>query len=263
MFRPPALLASALLCVLLVSISGSAEALASPVRGVPVLTDNSLYRSGKIKSSECPDGALSTQNAADAKRTLVGLWSCLNASWSAHFKRAKLPFASAKLVVLTKPARFCGQKWKKGVNARHCYATRTSAILVGEDYYLRTRVIYHFQYVAGMYGRHLQSLTGITNGHVALSYKSQAERLEQARRGILQADCLGGVFLGSVWKSAGQDSEGWPALLELVKKNGDYNSRKDRRSARGKNIVYWLDRGFRSGDPGSCKTWAVPSSRVA
>ncbi|MEU4404560.1 hypothetical protein AB0F88_08545 [Streptosporangium sp. NPDC023963] len=124
-------------------------------------------------------------------------------------------------------------------------------------------VFCHFQYVAGLYGRHLQALTGIVNGHSSLPYKSQAESLEQARRATLQADCLGGVFLGSVWKSAGQGSEGWPALLELVKGNGDYNYKKDSRFARGKNIVHWLDRGFRSGDPGSCRTWAVPSSRVA
>ncbi|WP_433373440.1 hypothetical protein [Streptosporangium sp. CA-115845] len=261
MFRPPVLLASALLGVLL--ISGSAEALASPVRDVPVLTDNSLYRSGRIKSSECPDGALSTQSVADAKRTLVGLWSCLNASWSAHFKRAKLPFAPAKLVVLTKQTQFCGKKWHKDINSRYCSATKTMAILVDEDYYLPTREIYHFHYVARLYGNHLQFLTGITDAYGALPSKNQAERFERVRRWALQADCLGGVFLGSVWKSAGQDSEGWPALLELVKENGDYNSKKDRYFAKGKNIVYWLDRGFRSGDPGSCKTWAVPSSRVA
>ncbi|MGJ6966402.1 hypothetical protein ACSDR0_31275 [Streptosporangium sp. G11] len=263
MFSPPALLVSAILGVFL--FSGGAEALASPVRDLPVLTDNALYRSGKIKSSKCPDGALSTQSFADARRTIVGLWGCLNASWSAHAKRAKLPFAPAKLVVLSKPKQFCGKKWQKNINARYCFTTRTMAILVDEDYYLRTRVIYHFQYIAGLYGRHLQSLTGIANGHGALSYKSETERLEQARRGTLQADCLGGVFLGSVWKSAGHDSEGWPALLELVKGNADYNydHKKDRRFARGKNIVHWLDRGFRSGDPGSCRTWTAPSSRVS
>ena len=58
-------------------------------------------------------------------------------------------------------------------------------------------------------------------------------------------------------------SEGWPALLELVKANGDHNAKKKRYFGQGKNLVYWLDRGFKSGDPGSCNTWKAPSARVA
>lgn len=261
MFRPLVLVASALLSVLLVS--GRADALTYPVRDVPALTDNSLYRSGEIKPSKCPDGALSIESATAAKRTLAALWRCLNTSWSAHAKRARLPFAPAKLVVLTKPTRFCGTNWVKGIIAHYCSATKTMAIVVNKGYYLRTREIYHFQHVATLYGNHLQHINGIAGGFSALPHRNEAEYFEKERRWSLQARCLAGVFLGSVWKTAGEGSEGWPALLELVKANGDHGSKKKRYFGKGKNIVHWLDRGFESGDPGSCNTWTASSARVA
>jgi hypothetical protein len=67
-FKPLALLASGLLVALLAP--GTAAAVASPIRNVPVLTDNGLYDSGKIKTSKCSGGALSNESTADAKRTL-------------------------------------------------------------------------------------------------------------------------------------------------------------------------------------------------
>jgi uncharacterized protein len=259
-FRPLALLASGLLSLSLLLAPGTADALTYPIRDVPALTDNSLYDSGKIKTSKCADGALSTGSAAAAKHTLTGLWRCMNTSWAAHFKRAKLPFTPAKLVVFTKPTRFCGEVLKEG--SHFCFATKTGAVFVDKDYYLRTRVIYHFQYVAALYGRHLQYLTGIVDGFDEAPYGSEAERLEKERRWSLQGDCLAGVFLGSVWKTAGRGSEGWPALLELMKVNGDRGS-GPRRYGKGKNIAYWLDHGFKSGDPGSCNTWKASPARVA
>ncbi|MFI6796070.1 hypothetical protein [Streptosporangium canum] len=261
MLKPLALPAVALIAALL--LPGTADALTSPIQSVPALTDNSLYRSGKIKSSECPDGALSIESAPAAKRTITALWRCLNTSWSAHFKHAKLPFAPAKLVVLTEPAPFCGKEWKQGFLSTYCAGTKTAAVLVNDEYYLRTREIYHFTYITALYGAHLQHTTGIARGFGALPYKNKAENFERERRWMLQGSCLSGVFLGSVWKTAGEGSEGWPALLDLVKSNGDYRSKKDRYFAKGKNIVYWLDRGFKSGDPGSCNTWKASSARVA
>jgi uncharacterized protein len=110
MFKPLALLASGLLVALLAP--GTADAAAYPIRNSPTLTDSNLYDSGEIKPSACSGGALSTESSAAAKRTLTALWRCMNTSWSAHFKRAKLPFTPAKLVVITKPARFCGKSLK-------------------------------------------------------------------------------------------------------------------------------------------------------
>ncbi|MDP9848634.1 hypothetical protein [Streptosporangium lutulentum] len=260
MFKPLALLASGLIVVLLTP--GTADALAYPIRDSPVLTDNSLYDSGKIKTSACSNGALSTDSSADAKRTLTALWRCMNASWSAHFKRAELPFTSVKLVVYTKPTRFCGRNLKKGLYSYYCPATKTAAILADKEYYLATRVIYHFQFTAGLYSQHLQHITGITAGFSEAPYNGESELLEQNRRWSLQSGCLGAVFLKSVWKTAGQGSEGWPALMELMKMNGDYGS-KPRYYGKGKNIASWLDRGFKSGDPGSCNTWKASSAQIA
>ncbi|SNS47240.1 Predicted metalloprotease [Streptosporangium subroseum] len=239
-----------------------ADAAAYPIRDAPTLTDNSLYGSGKIKTSTCSGGAISTESSAAAKRTLTALWRCLNTSWSAHFKRAKLPFTPAKLVVITKPTRFCGKSVKDARDSAYCRATKTAAMVVDKKYYLGIREIYPFQSVSELYGEHLQHIIGITDSARETPYDSEAESLEQNRRWSLQGDCLGAVSLRSVWKTAGRGSEGWPAMLKLMKENGDPGS-GPRYWGKGANIVYWSDRGFKSGDPGSCNTWKASSARVA
>ncbi|MBG0814224.1 hypothetical protein [Planomonospora sp. ID82291] len=254
------LLAASLLTAVL--IPGTAGALAHPVRDTPELTGNSLYGSGKLTSSACSGGALSTESSADAKRTLHALWQCMNTSWSRHFARAGLRFEPARLVVLTKPARFCDSDWEKGTHSSYCAETKTAVVLVDKKYYLRTREIYHVQFVAGLHSRHLQELTGIAAAFDALPSGGKSELSEQYRRYSLQQDCLAGAFLGSVWKTVGRGGEGWPALLDLMKANGD-EVREGRYNGKGKNIAHWLDRGFKSGDPGSCNTWKASSARVA
>ena len=111
-------------------------------------------------------------------------------------REPRLPFASAKLVVLTKPARFCGKSWSKDLIARYCPATKTAALLVNKEYYLRTREIYHFQYVAGIYGTHLQHINGMARGFEALPPRNQAERFEKERRWSLQGALSGGSLPG-------------------------------------------------------------------
>jgi uncharacterized protein len=81
---------------------------------------------------------------------------------------------------------------------------------------------------------------------------------EQSRRLELQAECLGGVFIGSVWDSLkGRSEEDWEILRELIGRNGADSFGK------GRNIVAWLDKGFRATSPQACNTWTVPSSKVS
>ncbi|MFC6083207.1 neutral zinc metallopeptidase [Sphaerisporangium aureirubrum] len=243
-------------------LSGAeASAGAYPVRDAPVLTSNKLYKSGVLPRFSCKQGALSTENTKAAVKTLKALWGCLNKGWGAYFGKAGLDFKPAKLTVITKGRRFCGDKWEKTQAASYCEENSTAAILA-DKYYLKVREIYHFQLAASLYGRHVQELTGIGDGFQTVDYSTRPELNELYRRYSLQAYCLGGVFLGAVWKTAARDAESWPALLDLMRINGD-EGKKPGKEGRGKSIVRWLDRGYKSRNPRSCNTWTASSGLVA
>ncbi|MGW4642421.1 hypothetical protein ACWEN6_28165 [Sphaerisporangium sp. NPDC004334] len=244
-----------------VVLSAAPASAAYPVKNAPALTANKLYKSGALPVFECRKGALSTADAKAAAKTLQALWGCMNTAWEGYFRKAGLPFAPAKLVVLTKGARFCGDAWDKDQAGSYCDGTSTGAVLTDKDY-LRTREIFHFQLVAGVYAYHLQRLTGIGKAFEAIPYSSKAELNEQFRRYSLQSKCLAGIFLGATWKTAAREAESWRALLELMKDNGD-EGKKPGRQGRGASIARWLDRGHASRDPRSCDTWTAASKLVA
>jgi predicted metalloprotease len=185
----------------------------------------------------------------------------LNKAWGAYLDKAGVAFKPAKLIVLTKGRKFCGSPWRKTQAGSYCDETSTAAIQV-DKYYLEVRTIFHFQLVARVYASHVQRLTGIDEGFQTIHYSSPSELNELYRRDSLQRYCLAGVFLGATWKTAARDAESWPALLDLMKRNGD-TGKKPGRQGRGKNVVRWLDRGYTTRNPRSCNTWTAESRFVA
>ncbi|MEV3986749.1 hypothetical protein [Nonomuraea sp. NPDC049758] len=92
-------------------LSGTAHATSAfPIRA-RVLTANKLYRTGELQASQCPEREVGPKTVASAKRYLTAVLNCLNRSWGAHFKRAGLPFAKAKIGFITKPRKYCGEPW--------------------------------------------------------------------------------------------------------------------------------------------------------
>ncbi|TMR99302.1 hypothetical protein EJK15_08235 [Nonomuraea basaltis] len=81
------------------------------------------------------------------------------------------------------------------------------------------------------------------------------------RRYELQADCLSGVFLGSVWGSLARAEPDWAALVDATRASGgddDYRSH-GKRAGR----VSWLKRGYQAVSPAACDTWSAPATKVA
>ncbi|MET8334807.1 hypothetical protein [Streptosporangium canum] len=79
---------------------------------------------------------------------------------------------------------------------------------------------------------------------------------EQMHRFYLQADCLGGVFM----KILGRSAKNWKPLLtaETPKEYGRFNW-----YGTPANRLHWFEQGYRSQGPGACNTWKAPSSKVA
>ncbi|GAA3552566.1 hypothetical protein GCM10022419_036140 [Nonomuraea rosea] len=258
--RLPAVLAAVLVTLLLAGNTAAAHASAYPIRD-RVLTVNKLYRSGKLQPTQCPERAIEPHDVALAKRYLTAVLNCLNASWGAHFKRAGLPFAKARIGFITKPRRYCKAAWDDAA-ARYCASEKRFLVLLDDDLLEDTADLFLFRLAAHEYGHHLQNITGMYRAFAWHPYKGKSEMNEQLRRNELQAECLGGVFIGSVWDSIDRITDDWRELLDINRRSGDeYHKAHDH--GKGRNIAAWLDKGFRASSPAACNTWVSPSSKVS
>ncbi|MGW4469557.1 neutral zinc metallopeptidase [Nonomuraea sp. NPDC004354] len=253
--RPAPLLAATVLACLL--LSGTAPAASAyPIKD-RALTANELYRTGELQASRCAERDVQPNDAAAAKRYLIAVLNCLNRSWGAHFKRAGLPFTRPRIGFITKPRKYCGDAWGNA-SATYCYAEQRFLVLLDDSLLEDPSDLYLFRLVAHEYGHHVQYLTGIDHAYDRHPYRNKKELNEQSRRVELQAECLSGMFIGSVWDSLkDRDEEDWEVLREIMRKSGDVTHGK------GHNIAAWLDKGFRATSPQVCNTWTASSSKVA
>ena len=77
----------------------------------------------------------------------------------------------------------------------------------------------------------------------------------------LQADCLSGVFLGSVRRSLSRTEQDWKSLSDTLRARGD--DRDHRAHGTGANRVRWFNRGYLAVSPAACDTWTAAPSQVS
>ncbi|MDA0638873.1 neutral zinc metallopeptidase [Nonomuraea sp. MCN248] len=258
------LTAAAAACALLLSgtacLSGTAHAAPYPIRDRD-LTANKLYRAGELQTSSCPEEEVQPGDVEAAKRYLTTALDCLNTAWGAYFKRARLPFRKARIGFVTKPRRFCQASWGEAA-AVYCPQERRFLVLLDDNLLDDPSDLYLFNLAAHEYGHHVQLLTGIERAYQRHPYRNKKELYEQLRRVELQAECLGGVFVGSVWTSLDRTSRDWDELMRITRASGDEQF-KVRSHGKGRTIAAWLDRGRRAKDPRACNTWTAPSAKVS
>ncbi|WP_101786270.1 neutral zinc metallopeptidase [Nonomuraea indica] len=242
-------------------LSGTAHATAYPIKD-SALTRNKLYRTGELRPSSCPERDIEANDVASAKRYLSAVFNCLNTSWGAHLKRAGMPFVKARIGFITKPRRFCGDSWGKHTAGVYCPEERRFLIILDDDTIGEPEDLFLFMLVAHEYAHHVQNVTGMDRAFERHPYRNKKELNEQLRRNELQAQCLAGVFMGSVWTSLDRTSDDWEELLDINRESGDEWT-KAGDHGKGRNIAAWLDKGFRTKSPASCNTWTAPTTRVS
>jgi predicted metalloprotease len=221
------------------------------------LTANEIYESGELDITECPEQPVKRRNAKLATAYVQAVLSCLNTTWAAQLEKSGQSFSPARLKVTTKPpAKYCGVKWDD-IDSLYCSKTKTIYLVLGKNLLADPSDLYLFNLVSQDYGEHVQTLTGIHGAYVDLRYRNKKEYYEQERRYNLQGLCLGTAFLASVWDSLDRTSGDRNELLSYMKGwSGKYQGTKT-------NIAYWMNQGFKAGDPSACNTWTEPASRVA
>ncbi|MER6509426.1 hypothetical protein ABT158_21570 [Nonomuraea sp. NPDC001636] len=248
--------------VLTASLAGTAaaESAAYPVKH-PKLIANPLYEAGPLPTTTCAEPQVKRHNLKQARAYVDAVVACLETTWQQHLTAAGLPYEPVKVRHMNRiPKKYCGlavdddesQTW-------YCEKTRTLVFQIGKDWTDDPSDLWLFHTTAGMYAFHVQSLVGISDAYDVIPYPTKAEGREQDRRRNLQTECLGGAFVKSVWPLEGRSKKDWDYFLTLPvgSKEGKYSSYGTTAAVRS-----WIRRGFATGDPASCNTWAAASSKV-
>ncbi|MFC5815870.1 neutral zinc metallopeptidase [Nonomuraea harbinensis] len=251
----------AALATITLPLSGTAANAAMDPINSPELTKNDLYATGPLPRTKCAEKRIRTGDKKQARAYIDAVVACLNKTWGAHLTKAGVDFGKMRVKHFNRiPKKYCGLDVDKDDSqAWYCEKTETLAVQVGKTWVEDPDDLWLFNYTAGMYGYHVQKLTGITDAYNDEPYDNKTELREQSRRASLQTDCLGGAFLKSVWPLKGRTSRDYRELLSLVQ--GDTGS--ERWVGKTANVRAWIKQGFATGDPKSCNTWAASSSKVS
>ncbi|GIH97676.1 neutral zinc metallopeptidase [Planobispora siamensis] len=241
----------------------TAAAAVGPVpTGSAALKRNPLYRSGEMTLA-CGRQPQDSGSSAAVKAHLSAMLGCLNTSWAAQLKKAGLPFAKPKVRFITKPTRVCGSKWGEHTAGVYCIRQRQMTILIDEEIAEDPANPVLLEILAHEYAHHVQTLSGIMGTYARLPVRSKAHALIYSRRLELQAECLAGVFLSSVWDSQEYTAEDWQLVVDSIQGSGDDGLDLERGHGKGDTRAAWLQRGFDRVSPAACNTWSAPPARVA
>ncbi|KAB8192214.1 hypothetical protein FH608_026325 [Nonomuraea phyllanthi] len=262
-----ALVAGALASLLL---GGTAHAAAAPAYK-PVLTKNPLYKTGKLGFDTCEEPAVRSGSVEEVKGYLDVVLDCLNAAWEPRIKQAGHTFSKPGLQVITKPGAKTGcGKFPAGVQALYCTANNKITYWVSPRLVEEPTDLILMLVLAHEYGHHVQHLTGMFDALTEYNGKNEARVLDEARRFELQAECLSGVFTGSVWHSLGRKETEFAYYvknsgtgLDLSAIGVEVEGWAEKSHGKAANIGRWLKRGYDTESAGGCNTWKAPKSQVS
>jgi uncharacterized protein len=227
-----------------------------------LLAPTPLHRTGALPVSSCPEEAISAGGIPRPREYLRALVHCMDATWSAHFRRAGLAYRAPAVRFAEEPVeRICGVPWPSGAAAFYCTTDKTLVLPLQGHWIEGREDLYPFKVAAHEYGHHVQQWAGLRRGYERRAAARPARTEEYGRRYELQADCLAGAFIGSVWDSLGRTTQDWSALVDATRAAGDEEGRRSHGT--GASRAHWLRRGFTAASPSACDTWSAPAGRVS
>ncbi|MFI6485674.1 neutral zinc metallopeptidase [Nonomuraea sp. NPDC050663] len=270
-----ALVCSAALALTAGLLPGTAQAAVSAAPP-KTLANNALYKSGKLPAKKCTETHWERGDMAAAREYLEVVMGCLNTSWKAHFKKAGMKFRAPDFEVVNNigdPIGACGKFPGPGVLALYCPDNENFYMLVDGDALDDPTSMIHLGVMAHEYGHHIQQITGIIPVYDRMKFKSDDAHYAMHRRIELQADCLAGAFIGSVWSTLGRTKAEFKDLTEHelggttdgIQGGGDSPDLEITSPTHGKptNQRYWLTRGFSGKGPQVCNTFTASAKRTA
>ncbi|WP_121188122.1 neutral zinc metallopeptidase [Nocardiopsis sp. Huas11] len=229
------------------------------------LDDSPLYRIGELGEVTCTAPELDKDDSASVETFAHAIADCLDEAWGDYFTAAGLEFTSPNRIYWTAAGHSpCGAFPSEGTAAFYCGANQglylglediVAASADNENPEAYTFLISH------EYGHHVQGQSRIlAQFHSARAGADQEEADELSRRNELQANCLGGVFLGASGDSLGYGDHERSNILDDVELRSDRG--RDRTHGSAENGRMWTAHGMDRVDPASCDTWNVDEDLV-
>ncbi|SDH33419.1 hypothetical protein SAMN05421505_11467 [Sinosporangium album] len=222
-----------------------------------VLTNNPVYKTGPLGLKTCEEVPVQADDIEGVRVYLEFLLDCLNESWGAQLKKAGYSFTKPRLQVIPKIGNSACGKFPRGAQAVYCWDKRTMVVLLDKALLAEPYELDLMHVIAHEYGHHVQNMAGILPGYTRLPAASEKVWLGHLRRIELQAECLSGAFIGSVWHSLKRD----PFDFKYIVKTAKYSDSASH--GKGRNIAHWLQKGYDLEGPHACNTFTAPKSRVS
>ncbi|MFI6388385.1 neutral zinc metallopeptidase [Nonomuraea sp. NPDC050540] len=228
------------------------------------LTHNALYRTGQFPASACRLPAPADRGHAAVRAYLNTTYACLNAVWGKHLRANGLASAKPAFTYMTSgKAPFCRGRAADIMPGAYCNPTGVIGVYLPGPVREYAPEVGFLLVMAHEYGHHVQRLTGVLQGASQERYTSKAHVLEAQRRYELQADCLAGVYIGSVWDAQKRSVPEGGALIAIAwSLGGEKGSTTNDHGSRA-NRARWFNKGFAAETPSACNTWTAAPATVA
>ncbi|MBO0702677.1 MAG: neutral zinc metallopeptidase [Candidatus Dormibacteraeota bacterium] len=201
----------------------------------------------------------------------TAVFNDVEAMWAREFANAGVTYHPARLVLFSQVVpTACGTQ-ESDVGPFYCPADGTVymdlAFLTAMQEFLRAPGDFARAYIiAHEVGHHVQNVLGISARAQAEQQRDPTSASAISVRVELQADCLAGVWAHSAYERnlIGQN-EIEQALRAAASVGDDYQAKLAGHQVEPDNWSHgssaqrqeWLERGFKSGDPGHCDTFAT------
>jgi predicted metalloprotease len=245
--------------------------ISAPTTGARNAAASPLYKVGRLPSDGCRGRQITQGDSRSFRLFLDGTTDCLDRAWGQGFAHAGMKFTAPQRVFWSTPGQSpCGTYPSPGVAAFYCptnasiYIGVTDAQKAAGGMPVRYNVAYARE-VAHEYGHAIQDMSGILDysQRARTEAGSTLERNAVTKRSELQAQCLSGVFMGSVRGTFPVTPEQWAIALRDSYQRGDDGRPLSQRD-HGTDAHYrgWLQMGYTHGTAASCNTWAASAGTV-
>ncbi|TDC99499.1 hypothetical protein E1292_31705 [Nonomuraea deserti] len=238
-------------------LAGAAVSTQSASANKALATKNRIYRTGRLTDVNCSPGALPSGSTSAYKRFLTRVTNCLNKAWGAQFRKARLPFSKPRLRIITRKVNTPCGRWSTGADGYYCSSNRTMYMLITKKQLRQPFPLGIARLMAHEYGHHVQQTSKIWSYYwTARNSAGRSQRLALSRRSELQAECFSGAFMSTLRDGSQFSDQQWDYTVDWFRKNGA-KAWPQNDHGRGPTQAAWMTRGYNSGAPGSCNTWAA------
>ncbi|MGO4957233.1 neutral zinc metallopeptidase [Luteococcus sp. Sow4_B9] len=237
-----------------------------------LLEANPLYSTQVPRPVRCEMQEIDVANASRAELTghLNEMMGCLMRVWEGPLSQSGFQAVRPSVTVYSNPVTTkCGKLPMQ--NAVYCgadqqvYYAQDLPRVIPRD--LRNSRFITESVVAHEFGHAVQARSAILVSELAWEEKSnKSKELQLSRRLEVQADCMAGLFLGSIQQSTSMSDQELQNVGKLFYSIGDDvltgRAGYEGNHGSGESRLAWTRTGLDSTSVGACNTFAAPASKV-